>query len=193
MKLREYANRVGIKYKAAWEHYKKGLIPGAYQIPTGTIVVPNDFFSDVKSKDENVIIYCRVSSSENKSNLDAQADRLMSYCAAKGYKIYKVVKEIGSGINDNRPKLKNILVDDNVTRIVVEHKDRLTRFGFVYLDTLLERLGVEIEIINCCEQPRDDLIQDFVSIITSFCARLYGQRRNKRRTEKLIKELEEKE
>jgi predicted site-specific integrase-resolvase len=71
----------------------------------------------------------------------------------------------------------------------VEHKDRLTRFGFKYIEVLMEIQGRKIEVINNLEDDKDDLIQDFISVITSFCARIYGQRRSKRSTEKLIKEL----
>ena len=72
----------------------------------------------------------------------------------------------------------------------MEHKDRLTRFGFNYIKILFEESGMEIEVINESENDKDDLMQDFVSIITSFCARLYGLRRSKRKTEQLLKELQ---
>jgi predicted site-specific integrase-resolvase len=85
--------------------------------------------------------------------------------------------------------LLQLLVDKEIDIILVEHKDRLTRFGFNYIETLLTTQNRKIEVINNIEDNKDDLIQDFVSIITSFCARIYGQRRNKRKTEKLIKEL----
>lgn len=138
---------------------------------------------------EKVAIYTRVSAAENKSNLEAQAGRLQDYCAAKGWPIAQVVKEIGSGINDNRPKLLKLLTDPTVTLIVVEHKDRLTRFGFNYIEQLLAIQGRRIEVINQAENGKEDLIQDFVSIVSSFCARLYGQRRCKRKTERIIAEL----
>jgi predicted site-specific integrase-resolvase len=73
--------------------------------------------------------------------------------------------------------------------IVVEHKDRLTHFGYNYLEQLLKMQDRRIEVINLAENGKEDLIQDFVSIVTSFCARLYGQRRSKRKTERLIAEL----
>ncbi len=73
--------------------------------------------------------------------------------------------------------------------IVVEHKDRLTRFGFNYIKILLDKSGKTVEVVNEAEDGKQDLMQDFVSIITSFCARLYGLRRSKRKTEQLIKEL----
>lgn len=76
-----------------------------------------------------------------------------------------------------------------VTRIIVEHKDRLTRFGFVYLEQWMKSRGCSIEVINEAANDKDDLMQDFVSLVTSFTARLYGLRRSRRRTEKLIKDL----
>ena len=68
----------------------------------------------------------------------------------------------------------------------MEHKDRLTRFGFNYIETLLKTKEIKIEIINEAVEEKADLIEDLVSIITSFCARIYGQRRTKRKTEKII-------
>lgn len=82
--------------------------------------------------------------------------------------------------------MEQLLLDKNISRIVVEHKDRLTRFGFNYIKTLWHG---EIIIINEVTEDEKDLMQDFVSLVTSFCARLYGKRRSRRATEKLIKEL----
>jgi putative resolvase len=101
-----------------------------------------------------------------------------------------VVKEIGSGVNDTRPKLLKLLTDPTVGLIVVEHKDRLTRFGFNYIEQLLAMQGRRIEVINLAENGKEDLVQDFVSIVTCFCARQYGQRRSKRKTERIIAELQ---
>lgn len=143
-----------------------------------------------KKLTDAVGIYARVSSSENKDNLERQKERLENYCAARGYKILRTVTEIGSGLNDKRPKLENLLTDESIKLIVVEHSDRLARFGLNYIQKLLELQGRKIEVINEQSNDRDDLMQDFVSIITSFCARLYGMRRNKRRTEQIIQELE---
>lgn len=185
MTLKQYADKLGIHYRTAWNHFKQGLIPRAYQLSTGTIIVPEEDLA----RAQWVVIYCRVSSSENKKNLDTQVDRVVSYAAAKGYQVKGIVKEIGSGVNDKRRKLDKLLLDPRITCILVEHKDRLTRFGFNYLELLLERLGTRIEVINLVEQPQEDIIQDFVSIITSFCARIYGKRRSRRKTEQLIKEM----
>jgi len=184
LKLSDYAEKMGVDYRTAWNWYKSGKL-NAIQMPTGTIIVTEN----EPKRDDYVIIYARVSSSENKDNLNTQAERLVGYATAKGYQTKEVVKEIGSGVNDNRAKLQKILKDGKATKIVVEHKDRLTRFGFNYLLTLLEKQGCSIEIVNKAGNDKDDLMQDLVSIITSMCARYYGLRRSKRKTEKIIQEL----
>jgi len=123
MKLSEYAKRNSISYQTAWLHYKQGLIPNARQLPTGTVVV--DEFTNT-NKEEYTIVYARVSSSENKSNLETQAERLVQFCEANGWRVNEVVKECASGLNDERPKLCKILKDRKATRLVVEHKDTYT-------------------------------------------------------------------
>jgi putative resolvase len=168
---------------------KSGKIQGR-QMGTGTILItepigePQALELPVK-----VAIYTRVSAAENKDNLERQTHRLRDYCAAKGYPVAWVVKEIGSGVNDTRPKLMKLLTDPTVTVIVVEHKDRLTRFGYNYLEQLLKMQDRRIEVINLAENGKEDLIQDFVSIVTRFCVQLYGQRRSRRKTGRLIAEL----
>jgi predicted site-specific integrase-resolvase len=186
MKLTTWAKKHSLTYRRSWELFKLGKIPNAIQMPSGCIIIEDD----APKPEQKIVIYTRVSSSENKNNLDKQADRLISYCNAKGWKVEKVVKEIGSGLNDNRKQLEKLLMDKSVTTIVVEHSDRFSRFGMNYIQKLLELQGRKVEIVNKQSSDKDDLMQDFVSIITSFTARLYGQRRTKRKTEQLIKELE---
>jgi putative resolvase len=190
MKLSAYAHQIGISYRTAWRWFKTGRLRG-YQVDTGTIIVTASTPLNAKVvTDEKVAIYTRVSAAENKDNLEAQAKRLTDYCAAKGYRVAQVVKEIGSGVNDTRPKLLKLLTNPSITLIVVEHQDRLTRFGFNYIERLLAMQDRKIEVINVAENGKEDLIQDFVSIVTSFCARLYGQRRSKRKTERILAELQ---
>lgn len=188
MKLRTFAQRMGVRYETAWRWFKAGKIRGR-QLDTGTIIITEDV--DQHSHIELIVaVYARVSANENRPNLDSQAERLCAYCAAKGWKVHKVVKEVGSGVNDSRKKLLALLADPTITVIVVEHKDRLTRFGFKYIETLLAMQGRSIEVVNVTENPIEDLMADLVSIIYSFSARLYGQRRAKRKTEQIVKELE---
>jgi putative resolvase len=184
MKLSTYAKKLGITYKTAWNHYRAGMIPTARKLPTGIIIVDE---TEVNRK-ECTAVYARVSSSMNKSNLLSQSQRVQDFCAAKGWVVCAVVEEIGSGLNDNRKKLTHLLLDKNVTRIVVEHKDRLSRFGVNYIKALWNG---EIVIINEVSEDEKDLMQDFVSLVTSLTARLYGRRRSRRLTEKLIAKLKE--
>jgi predicted site-specific integrase-resolvase len=186
MKLSDYAKQQGVSYRTAWSWWKKGIIKGR-QLPTGTILVETDAacVSNVV-----VCIYARVSSSENRGNLDRQAERLAQYAIAKGYTVDKIVKEVGSGLNDNRKKLNQLLSDKSFNVLVVEHKDRLTRFGAKYIEILLTQTGRRLEVVNGVPDDKEDLMRDFASVITSFCARLYGMSRAKRKTEKLIEELQ---
>jgi predicted site-specific integrase-resolvase len=98
-----------------------------------------------------------------------------------------VVKEVRSGVNDARPKLLALREDQRLGLMVVEHTDRLTRFGFRYLDILRNTQGRAIEGVNHAENGTDDLLTDLTAIIDSLCARLYGQRRAKRTTAVLVR------
>lgn len=183
-KISHFAKLNKVTYRTVWNWIQQGKVE-TVKTETGRVLIVQD-----EQKSLNVAIYARVSSSENKDNLEKQKDRLISYCNAKGYQVAKIVVEIGSGLNDKRPKLESLLLDRTINLIVCEHSDRLARFGLNYIQKLLELDGRKIEIINPMLNEKEDLMQDFVSIITSFTARLYGQRRTKRKTEKLIKELE---
>jgi predicted site-specific integrase-resolvase len=185
-KISEYAKLNHVQYRTVWNWINKGKVK-IERTKTGRVLI----VVDEPVKDQTVAVYARVSSSENKNNLERQVQRLIDYANAKGYKVEKVVKEIGSGLNDNRPKLQSLLADKSINLILVEHKDRLTRFGFNYIQTLLANSNRTVEVVNNLENPKEDLIADFTSVITSFCAKIYGQRRSKRKTEKLIKELEQ--
>lgn len=192
MKLPDYAKQLGISYTTAWRWWKQGKLPHpARQTESGLVIVdytPSSQKEELKGK--RVAIYSRVSSSENRDNLERQAQRLSEYAVARGYQIVKIVKEVGSGLNDNRKKLEELLERDDYNILLVEHKDRLARFGTHYLDVLLKRLGVHLEIVNLADNGRDELMQDLIAIITFFSARLYGQRRAKRTTEKIVAELQ---
>lgn len=140
MKLSEYAKINNVTYRTAWNRYKSGLIPGAYKNEFGTIIVP-----EIDTRPEKIVTYARVSSSENKSNLLTQSKRIQDFCAAKGWVVNSVIEECGSGLNDTRRKFTKLLQDKSVTKVVVEHKDRLTRFGFNYIKELAH---FEIIVIN---------------------------------------------
>src|SRR5215472_15385273 len=188
MRLKDYAQQQGISYKTAWRWWKAGKLPGQ-QMATGTVLLELASPSAVEHARRQVAIYARVSSAEHQNTLDSQAERLVASCSARGYQVAKVVKEIGSGVTDARPKLLALLDDQAMTLIVVEHKERLTRFGFGYLDTLLKGQGRAVEVVNQAENGTEDVLADLTSIVYLLCARLYGQRRAKRTTETIVRAL----
>ena len=192
MKLSSYAKKLGIHYNTAYRLFKRGQIPG-YQLPTGTVIIeePVDQTEKRALRPQLVAVYARVSSTENKKNLDTQAERLITWCNAQGWSVGKVVKECGSGINDQRPQFLALLANRDMHRIVVEHKDRASRFGVASIQTLLAMQDRELVIVNTADTAQDDLMGDFVAIITSFTARLYGRRRAKRKTEQMLAALQQ--
>ncbi|BCX82793.1 transposase, IS607 family [Methylomarinovum caldicuralii] len=188
IKLSEYAKRHGVTYRTAWEWFRRGKIPGAFKDEHNRVLVQIERESPYDS--HKAAIYARVSSSENRNDLESQAERLKQYAIAKGYQVVEVVKEVGSGVNDNRRKLLGLLQRESWGILIVEHKDRLTRFGFNYLEVLLDAQGRRIEVVNLAEEETSDLMQDLIAIISSFSARIYGIRRSKRKTEKIIEVLQ---
>ena len=188
VKLTTYAKLNDVTPRTVWNWINKGLVKYERTETNRILIIQDEEYNQIKPP--RVAVYARVSSAENKENLERQKDRLVSYANAKGYKVEKIITEIGSGLNDQRPKLEKLLTDKTIDIIIVEHKDRLARFGVNYIEKLLALDGRKIEVVNPQTNEKDDLMQDFVSIITSFCARLYGKRRTKRQTERIIEELE---
>src|SRR5258708_27636891 len=186
MKLRDYARKMGVRYETAWRWFKQGHV-GGQQRPPGTIGMFGPEEIGAMQQPVSVAVYARVAAAENRPDLERQADRLIAYSSAKGYQLAQVVKEVGSGVNDSRPRFLRLLADPSIGVIVVEHQDRATRFGLRYLETLLEQRGRRIEVVNRAEDGREDLVSDLGAIVYSFSARLYGQRRAKRKTEAIIK------
>jgi putative resolvase len=176
MKLSAYAKQVGVTYKTAWTWWKAGQLD-AYQLPTGTIIV-----REPQSAASGVALYARVSSADQKADAVRQMQRLRDYAAARGYRVVAEVTEIASGLNDERPKLNKLLTDRRIGALVVEHRDRLTRFGYGYIATLLEQQGRRVEALYPSDTA-DGLVDDCVAVITSMAARIYGRRNSKRRAE----------
>jgi predicted site-specific integrase-resolvase len=135
-------------------------------------------------------LYARESSSENKAALESQQQGLIQYATAKGYQITHIVCELGSGVSDERKKLHALLKQRDFDVLLVDHKDRLTRFGFRWFEALSP---FRLEVVNVAGNRVNDLMEDLVAILTSFSARLYGQRRGRKKTEAAIKALQESE
>lgn len=180
MKLTQYARKLGISYRTAYRWWKAGKLD-AYQLDTGTIIVREPVSAQVPA---NVALYARVSSSDQKEDLERQMQRLKDYAAAKGYRVTKTVSDLASGLNDSRPKFLKLLTDASIGTIVVEHRDRATRFGLVYIEQLMAMQGRRLEVIFPSDTD-NDLVDDFIAVITSRASRIYGRRTSKRRAEKI--------
>jgi predicted site-specific integrase-resolvase len=130
------------------------------------------------------ILYARVSTRKQQPYLENQVKRLEEYAKSRGWK-YEVIKEIASGVNENRrglQKLLNMVKRGEVERVVIEYPDRLARFGFHYLKEFFHGFGVELIVINGREGEKErvqELMEDLVAIVSSFAARIYGQRGSK--------------
>ncbi len=185
IKLSEYAKLKNRCYRTMWNHFHEGKLENAYMSDSGSIYIK--LVED--KKEEKVVTYARVSSHDQKKDLIRQEERLVNFANNNGYIVNKSYKEIASGLNDKRPNLQKILEDDKITKIIIENKDRLTRFGFNYIETLLKRSGAQIIIMNDFKSDKDELINDFISVITSFCTRIYELRRAKNKKKELIANL----
>lgn len=190
MKLSDWARKNGVSYRTAWRLFKEGKLPvPSQQLQTGTILVSEE--TAIK-KPSAVTIYARISSRDQKKDLDTQVARLCIFANSKGFVVSQVVTEIASGMNGKRPKLTQLLADKEINCILVEHRDRLTRFGFEYIEVLLKSSGRSILVLEKkeIEEDKDDLVRDMIEILTSFCARLYGKRSAENRAKKAVQFIE---
>jgi predicted site-specific integrase-resolvase len=182
MILKHWAATQGISYQTALRWFHSGRMPvPAFQTETGTILVSEPEPGGTLP----YAVYGRVSSHDQKEDLQRQLGRLRNYCASNGLLISKEVSEIGSGLNGKRKGLLGLLQAPARYHIVCEHKDRLARFGFEYLQAALAAQDRRIIVLNQ-EEDRSDLVQDFVSVVTSMCARIYGRRSARNRAKRAL-------
>lgn len=170
MKLSAWAKEQGVSYRTALNWFHAGTLPvAARQLPTGTILV------DPPARDGVgvTVAYCRVSSHDQKADLERQAGRVLTGASDLGLRIDRTVTEIGSGLDGRRSKLRKLLSDPTVSTIVVEQRDRLARFGVEYLEAALSAHGRAVVVLDETELA-DDLARDLTEVLTSMCARLYG-------------------
>ncbi len=204
LKPREFCEIVGISYRTFKRWVSQGRV-SVVRTPSGRMRVP---YSEVErilggrpeAKEVRAVVYARVSSSDQRSDLERQVQYLTQYCSARGYRVVDVLTDIASGLKTDRRgllKLFNYVVSRQVDVVVTTYRDRLTRFGFEYLEYFFRQYGVRIEVIYG-DEPKDahrELVEDLLSIVTSFAGKLYGMRshRKKRLVEgfkKLVEEVE---
>ena len=185
MKLADWARIQGVEYKTPSWWFRTGpLAIPATQISTGTILVT----PPAETPSAGVALYGRVASSGQKKDLDRQMARLLDYATTNKLPVTRAVKEIGSGLNGRRRKLLALLKDATIGTIIVEHRDRLARFGAEFIETALLASGRKVQVVDA-EAMKDDLVRDMVDVLTSMCARLYGKRSAKNRAERALKAM----
>jgi putative resolvase len=184
IRLSEWANRNGVSKMTAWRMAVAGEIPGAQPNAKNRWMVPVEPEKPVFQ----TVAYARVSSHDQKHHLDGQVARIADWAAKNGVKIDRFVREVGSGLNEKRRELAALLSDPAVGTIVVEHRDRLARFGVRQIEQALAAGGRRVIIVEPRELD-DDLVQDMIDLMTCFSARLYGKRSARNRARLALRQL----
>ncbi len=172
MSLAEWAESQGIARVTAYRWFREGKLPVPARKVGGLILV------DPPAADRpsaETVVYARVSSADQKSDLDRQVARVTVWATGQGLPVDRVVTEVGSALNGRRKKFLALLRDPAVGTIVVEHRDRFARFAVDYIEAALSAQGRRLVVVDNAEVD-DDLVRDMTEILTSFCARLYGKR-----------------
>lgn len=188
MFVREWAELEGLNPQTVWRWCRDGLMPVPVErTPSGTWLVHDPKYEpqEVKQDTTRTVCYARVSSSDQKQDLQRQADRLKAFALSMGIEQPEVVCEVGSGVNEKRRRLNKILADSTIGTIIVEHRDRLARMNAGLIESALQAQNRRLIVVDDTEVT-DDLVGDMTEVLTSFCARLYGGRAAKNRAEKAL-------
>ena len=162
-----------------------GTLPvPAEQLPTGTVIL----HPPASTLEGGVALYARVSSSDQKADLDRQVARLAEFAANQDLRVIEVVREIGSGLNGRRRGLMRLLRNPAVNTVVVEHRDRLMHFGFEYVEAALLAQGRTLRVIDPVEAS-EDLVRDMTDVLTALCARLYGKRAAAKKVKRALESI----
>lgn len=189
MLVREWARREGLHPQTVWKWCREGTMPvPVEQTPTGAWLIHDPKYETAPTIMGRTVCYARVSSNDQKTDLQRQGDRLKAFAFNMGVDAPEVVTEVGSGMNDKRRKLNKLLADPTVTTIIVEHRDRLARMDVGLVESALEASGRRLIVIDDSERD-DDLVQDMTEVLTSFCARLYDRKSAKRRAQQAVEAL----
>lgn len=186
--LKEWALAQGIHPQTAYRWFRAGTLPvPARQV--GRMILVNMEANTEPERVGGLGLYARVSSHDQKADLERQVCRLSAWAAKAGHRVVRVESEIASGMNGCRSKARRLLADPNVTTVVVEHKDRLGRMNVELVEATLSAHGRRLVVLDDGE-VEDDLVRDMVEVLTSFCARLYGHRSAKNRARKALEAAE---
>ena len=182
--LTEWARRQGIHPHTAFRWFENGTLPvPAERVGPRTVLVNID--AAMAPPAVGLGLYARVSSHDQRSDLERQLARLTEWAAKAGQLVVRVESEVGSGMNGHRPKLMRLLSDPEVTTVVVEHRDRLARMNAELVEASLLAHGRQLVVLDEGE-VEEDLDRDVVEVLTSFCSRLYGKRSARNRALKAL-------
>lgn len=170
MNLKEWAKREGVHPVTAYRWFREGKLPVPARRVGGLILVEQ---ANEVSPSGVTVVYARVSSADQESDLDRQVARVTAWATGQNLAVSRVVTEVGSALGGRRGKFLAVLRDPSVSTIVVEHRDRFARFGAEYVEAALAAQGRRLLVVDPAEVD-DDLVGDVTEILTSLCARLYG-------------------
>lgn len=190
MQVREWAKREHLSPYTVWKWCREGTMPvPVEQTPTGMWLIHDPKYEAASTTiTGRTVCYARVSSNDQKSDLQRQGDRLKAFAFSMGVDAPEVVTEVGSGVDDKRRKLNKLLADPTVTAIIVEHRDRLTRMNVGLVESALKAQGRRILVVDDTGLD-DDLLRDMTEVLTSFCARLYDRKSAKHRAQQALEAL----
>ncbi|MFD5492408.1 IS607 family transposase [Streptomyces sp. NPDC001812] len=189
MNLTEWAKTQGVHPQTAYRWFREGTLPvPAQRVGPRTILVNIEAHTAWEAVG-GLGLHARVSSRDQKADLERQVARLSAWAAKTGIKVVRVESEIASGMNGARSKARRMLADLAVTTMVVEHKDRLGRMNVELVEAALSASGRRLLVLDEGE-VEDDLVRDMVEALTSFCARRYGRRSAANRARKALEAAE---
>ena len=192
-KPQEFAEMIGVSVKTLQRWDKEGKLK-AYRTPTDRRYYTHkqyvDYMGDSNSKNGKTVIYTRVSTSNQKDDLNNQVEFLKQFANARGIIVDEIFEDIGSGLNYNRKKWNKLIEDcmlGLIKTIIVAHKDRFIRFGYDWFERFLKSNGVEIIVVNNEKaSPEQELVNDLISIIHVFSCRIYGLRKYKKQIVEML-------
>ncbi|HIH72057.1 MAG: putative resolvase [Thermococcaceae archaeon] len=182
--LKEASKILGVTVKTLQNWDKQGKIRVVRTVGGRRRIPESEIKRILGIQEERKIIgYARVSSRTQKDDLNRQVQTIKEFAKEKGWDI-EILKDIGSGLNEKRKnyqKLLKMVTNKEVSKVIITYSDRLTRFGFETLKTLFQAFGTEIIVINgeLQKEPREELIEDLIAIISHFAGKLYGMRSRK--------------
>jgi putative resolvase len=183
--LKEWARLQGVHPQTAYRWFREGTLPvPAVRVNARSVLVAPD--TATAPDRGGAGLYARVSSHDQKADLDRQVARLTAWAVQSGCAVVRVEAEVGSGMNGARSKARRLLADPRVRVVVVEHRDRLGRMNTELVEAALSAHGRRLVVLDPAE-VEDDLVRDMTEILTSFCARLYGRRSARNRAAQALR------